>query len=64
MYTTLLILLALYSAASTALDFYIDPEATQRLYGVKTRGIYYIRDGVVNAYAMNFKDQVCRCHVS
>ena len=53
-----LVLLCLLSWSCAALDFYIDPEATQRLYGVKTRGIYYIRDGVVNAYAMNFKDQV------
>ena len=41
------------------LDFYIDSEETELLYGVKTKeGIYYIRNGVVHQYAMNFQDQV------
>lgn len=54
----LILLAAALAPAARGLDFYIDPEATQQLYGVRTRGVYYIRDGMVNAYAMNFKDQV------
>ena len=41
------------------MDLYIDADQTERLSGIKTiNGIYYIKDGVVNQYAMNFQDQV------
>ena len=56
---TVLVLLALLSAASGSLDFYMDAAQTERLYGVSTaKGIYYIKDGIVNQYAMTFQDQV------
>ena len=49
----------LLSAASGSLDFYMDAAQTERLYGVSTaKGIYYIKDGIVNQYAMTFQDQV------
>ena len=51
--------LALVSVADGSLDFYMDAEQTERLYGVNTaKGIYYIKDGIVNQYAMTFQDQV------
>ena len=54
-----LVLPALLSAASGSLDFYMDAAQTERLYGVSTaKGIYYIKDGIVNQYAMTFQDQV------
>ena len=54
-----LALSALLSAASGSLDFYMDAAQTERLYGVSTaKGIYYIKDGIVNQYAMTFQDQV------
>ena len=56
---TTLVLPALLSAASGSLDFYMDAAQTERLYGVSTaKGIYYIKDGIVNQYAMTFQDQV------
>ena len=49
----------LVSVADGSLDFYMDAEQTERLYGVNTaKGIYYIKDGIVNQYAMTFQDQV------
>ena len=46
-------------AVDASLDFYMDAEQTERLYGVSTaKGIYYIKDGIVNQYAMTFQDQV------
>ena len=49
----------LVSVADGSLDFYMDAEQTERLYGVDTaKGIYYIKDGIVNQYAMTFQDQV------
>ena len=51
--------IALVSVADGSLDFYMDAEQTERLYGVSTaKGIYYIKDGIVNQYAMTFQDQV------
>ena len=56
--TSVLAFLADFSLAY--MDLYIDAGQTERLYGVKTvSGIYYVKDGVVNQYAMNFQDQVC-----
>ncbi len=41
------------------LDFFMDAGQTEQLYGVRTdRGIYYVRGGLVNQYAMTFQDQV------
>ena len=51
--------IALVSVADGSLDFYMDAKQTERLYGVSTaKGIYYIKDGIVNQYAMTFQDQV------
>ena len=55
----LLMFLTAGLVVEASLDFYIDPEQTELLYGVKTKeGIYYIRNGVVHQYAMNFQEQV------
>ena len=57
--TALVLPALLLSAASGSLDFYMDAAQTERLYGVSTaKGIYYIKDGIVNQYAMTFQDQV------
>ena len=57
--TAALALVSVSSVAYGSLDFYMDAEQTERLYGVNTaKGIYYIKDGIVNQYAMTFQDQV------
>jgi hypothetical protein len=62
MFTTTVLLLLhalLLQSAECSLDFFMDAQQTELLYGVKTdKGIYYIKDGVVNQYAMTFQDQV------
>ena len=55
---TLLLLVAWFQCAHTYIDFYVDSRQTEILYGVKTEGIFYIENGVVNQYAMTFQDQV------
>lgn len=40
------------------MDLYLGPEETMSLYGIKTDGLYYVRDGMVNKYAMTFQHQV------
>ena len=58
--TVTALLLALAAVADASLDFYMDADQAERLYGVDTaaKGIYYIRGGIVNQYAMTFPDQV------
>ena len=58
--TAALLLASLASVADGSLDFFMDAEQAERLYGVDTaaKGIYYIRGGIVNQYAMTFPDQV------
>ena len=58
--TVTALVLALASVADGSLDFYMDADQAERLYGVDTaaKGIYYIRGGIVNQYAMTFPDQV------
>lgn len=43
---------------SAVIDFYVDADQTELLYGVKSDGIFYIQDGMVNHYAMTFQNQV------
>ena len=40
------------------MDLYLGSEETMSLYGIKTDGLYYVRDGMVNKYAMTFQHQV------
>ena len=46
------------SGASGKVSLYLSSDQTEALYGIKTPGLYYITEGVVNKYAMNFQHQV------
>ena len=50
--------LALISPGSAKVSLYLSSDQTEALYGIKTPGLYYITEGVVNKYAMNFQHQV------
>lgn len=49
---------------SAVIDFYVDADQTELLYGVKSDGIFYIQDGMVNHYAMTFQNQIIPYQVS
>ncbi len=54
-----LLLLPLLSGASV--DLYLDGEQTEALFGIRrAEGIYYVKDGVVNHYALGFQEQVTK----
>merc|ERR1719410_1910668 len=47
------------SLASAKVSLFLSSDQTKALYGIDTKdGLYYIREGVVNKYAMNFQHQV------
>ena len=49
----------LLTLASSKVSLYLSSDQTKALYGIDTKdGLYYIREGVVNKYAMNFQHQV------
>ena len=56
--------LALISPGSAKVSLYLSSDQTEALYGIKTPGLYYITEGVVNKYAMNFQHQVGSLAVS
>ena len=53
-----ILLLSLISPGTTKVSLYLSSNQTEALYGIKTPGLYYITEGVVNKYAMNFQHQV------
>ncbi len=55
----LCLLLIPLSLAEGGVDLYLDPAQTEELFGVRRpEGIFYVRDGVVNQYALGFHEQV------
>ena len=46
------------SVTSGKVSLYLSSDQTESLYGIKTTGLFYITEGVVNKYAMNFQHQV------
>ena len=48
----------LVARASSKVSLYLSSDQTEALYGIKTDGLYYMREGVVDKYAMNFQHQV------
>ena len=54
----ILSLISLISPGTTKVSLYLSSDQTEALYGIKTPGLYYITEGVVNKYAMNFQHQV------
>ena len=50
--------LSLISPGEAKVSLYLSSDQTEALYGIKTPGLYYITEGVVNKYAMNFQHQV------
>ena len=54
----LVIFLISLSLTSGKVSLYLSSDQTEALYGIKTPGLYYITEGVVNKYAMNFQHQV------
>ena len=56
---TLLVTVMMVSLASAKVSLFLSSDQTKALYGIDTKdGLYYIREGVVNKYAMNFQQQV------
>ena len=57
--TPLIILIILVlPPTQSKVSLYLSSDQTEALYGIKTDGLYYVREGVVNKYAMNFQHQV------
>lgn len=55
---TLLLVLLVLPPTQSKVSLYLSSDQTEALYGIKTDGLYYVREGVVNKYAMNFQHQV------
>ena len=56
---TLLVTVMMVGLASAKVSLFLSSDQTKALYGIDTKdGLYYIREGVVNKYAMNFQHQV------
>jgi len=53
-----LMILCLATTSLAKVSLYLSSDQTEALYGIKTDGLYYVREGVVNKYAMNFQHQV------
>ena len=53
-----LIILVVVPPTQSKVSLYLSSDQTEALYGNKTDGLYYVREGVVNKYAMNFQHQV------
>jgi len=51
------------SMTSGKVSLYLSSDQTESLYGIKTTGLFYIQEGVVNKYAMNFQHQVIPAEV-
>ena len=56
--SAMMILCFLASTSLAKVSLYLSSDQTEALYGIKTDGLYYVREGVVNKYAMNFQHQV------
>ena len=52
------LVLTLAGSSLAKVSLYLSSDQTEALYGIKTDGLYYVREGVVNKYAMNFQHQV------
>jgi len=59
----ILLLLFFFSMTSGKVSLYLSSDQTEALYGIKTPGLFYITEGVVNKYAMNFQHQVIPAEV-
>lgn len=57
------IFLFFFSVTSGKVSLYLSSDQTEALYGIKTPGLFYITEGVVNKYAMNFQHQVIPAEV-
>jgi hypothetical protein len=53
-----LLLMAVAGRSEGKVSLYLSSDQTEQLYGIKTDGLYYVRDGMVNQYAMTFQHQV------
>ena len=54
----MILALSLTDLSWAKVSLYLSSDQTEALYGIKTPGLYYITEGVVNKYAMNFQHQV------
>ena len=52
------VLFIFISVTSGKVSLYLSSDETEALYGIKTTGLFYITEGVVNKYAMNFQHKV------
>ena len=56
--TMILVMVMMMTVTQAKVSLYLSSDQTEALYGIKTPGLYYITEGVVNKYAMNFQHQV------
>ena len=52
-----IILAVLMPNCDAKVDLYLSSEQTEALYGIQTDGLYYVRHGKINQYAMTFQHQ-------
>jgi len=58
-----IVLFIFISVTSGKVSLYLSSDETEALYGIKTTGLFYITEGVVNKYAMNFQHQIIPAEV-
>lgn len=54
---SLVALVCLITGTMAKMNLYLSSDQTEKLYGIKTDGLYYVMDGMVNQYAMTFQHQ-------
>jgi len=59
----ILVMVMMVTVIQAKVSLYLSSDQTEALYGIKTPGLYYITEGVVNKYAMNFQHQVIPAEV-
>ena len=62
--TMILVMVMMMTVTQAKVSLYLSSDQTEALYGIKTPGLYYITEGVVNKYAMNFQHQVINNQLS
>ena len=61
---TMILVMVMMTVTQAKVSLYLSSDQTEALYGIKTPGLYYITEGVVNKYAMNFQHQVINNQLS
>lgn len=52
---TISLVLGILPQTNSHLNLYMDPRETLRLLGIKSAELYYVRNGIINSYALSFE---------